>query len=239
MSLAAALAQAHRTGRPVSAASLPVPESLAAAEDVQSEVAGLLTAETAGWKIGMVRDGATPVAAPLFRHLIVPDGADVPSGKASFVAIEVEIGFVMQADFMPADIEAALGPAFMGIEVVRSRFLEGPKAPFHSFLADNIANGAYVVGADRPDWRELDLSRLRCRVWRDENLAHDAPGGHPQGNPIAPMQALAARPVARLGGLKAGQLVTTGTLCGVMRIDRPTRLRTEVEGFGTMAINLT
>jgi 2-keto-4-pentenoate hydratase len=106
-------------------------------------------------------------------------------------------------------------------------------------VADNIGNGGYAVGAEREDWRSLDLGALRCRVWRDEALVHDAPGGHPQGDPLAPIRALKTAPIDRIGGLRAGQIVTTGTLCGVMPIAGPCRIRAELEGFGPVSLTLT
>ena len=238
MGLVSALVVAHRSGAPFPAASVPAPASFEAAEAMQAEVAVRLDAEVAGWKVGMAPDGERAVAAPLFRHLILPEGGAYARGEATFLAIEVEIGFRLQADQGTGDVEDALGAAFVDIEIVRSRFVEGPGAPYLSFLADNIGNGGYAVGPEQPDWRALDLSRLRCRVWKDDALVHDALGGHPQGHPLAPLTAHRPRPIDRLGGIRAGQIVTTGTLCGVMRIDRPCAIRAEVEGFGEIGLDL-
>ena len=239
ITLASALTEAHRSGNPVSAASLDPPPTLEAAEAVQCDVAERLGAEVGGWKIGFTPDGETPVAAPLFRHLIQSGGGVFPRRAATFLAVEVEIGFRLRADAEATDPEAALGPAVLGIEVVCSRFVEGPKVPFPAFLADNIANGAYLVGSERADWRDLALDRLRCRVWQDDVCLHDDLGGHPQGNPLVPLGALGQRPVTRLGGLRAGQVVTTGTLCGVLRLAGPCRIRAELEGFEPLALAIT
>jgi 2-keto-4-pentenoate hydratase len=239
MSLASALVAAQRSGVPFSAASLPAVPTVEAAEAIQAEVAAELGASAAGWKVGFTPEGAIPVAAPIFGNLVLPDGGRCSRGASAFFAVEIEIGFRLAADLGPAGGEAALGAAFVGIEIVRSRFVEGPKVPFPSFLADNIANGGYVVGAEREDWRTLDIGALRCRVFRDETLVHDAIGGHPQGHPLAPIRALRERPVAQLGGLRAGQIVTTGTLCGVLRIGGPCRIRAELEGFGTVSLAVT
>lgn len=238
MTLTAALAEAHRTGVPFSAAGVPAPATLEAAEAVQAEVAQLLGADIAGWKVGMAPGGSRPVSAPLFRHLLLNDGGVYTRGKAVFLAIEVEIGFRLISDHRGGDIDNALGNAFAGIEIVRSRFTEGPSAPFPAFLADNIANGGYIIGGERADWRNLDLSGLRCRVWRNGELVHDAVGGHPQAHPLAPLKAHWSHPPDRLGGFRSGQIVTTGTLCGVMRIDAPCRIRAEIEGFGTVGVDI-
>jgi 2-keto-4-pentenoate hydratase len=236
LTLASAIANAHRTGIPFPAVSAIAPVDFEAAEAVQAEVARLLGAEIAGWKVGMAPGGDRPVSAPLFQHLLLEDGGTYGAGQATFVAIEVEIGFRILSDDGGFD-DGAL-QAFVGIEVVRSRFTEGPAAPYTSFLADNIANGAYVAGPARQHWSDLELAQLRCRVWRDEELVHDAVGGHPQGHPLVPLKAHWSRPPSLLGGFRKGQIITTGTLCGVMRVDAPCRIRGEVEGFGRVSVDI-
>ena len=238
MTLVAALVDAHRSGVPFPAASVPTPASFEAAEAIQAEVADRLGAEVAGWKVGLEPNGQRAVAAPMFGHLMLTDGGSYRAGAATFVAIEVEIGFRMHTDHQTGDVDETLGTAFVGIEVVRSRFTEGAAAPYLSFLADNIGNGGYAVGAECADWQRLDLGRLRCCVWRGDSLVHDAVGGHPQGHPLAPLNTHRRQPAERLGGIRAGQMVTTGTLCGVIRIDRSCTIRAEVEGFGAVALDI-
>lgn len=232
-----ALAQSHRSGIPVAAGSLPVPASLDAAMQVQADVARALDAETAGWKVGMVGDVA--VAAPIFDHFMLPDAGRYTRGGATFLAIEVEIGFYIVADIKAAaDIPGALGAGFVGIEVVRSRLVEGGKAPYPLFLADNIGNGGYVVGPGRDDWSSFDLGALRCGVWRDDVMIHDAIGGHPQKQPLTPLRAYAAKPIDKLGGLRKGQIVTTGSLCGLVFIERPCRIKARLQGFGEVSVEI-
>jgi 2-keto-4-pentenoate hydratase len=236
VTLASAIANAHRTGIPFPAASETAPADFEEAEAVQAEVARLLGAEIAGWKVGFAPSGDRPASAPLFQHLLVEDGCSYAVGRATFVAIEVEVGFRILSDDGGFDDRAL--EAFAGIEVVRSRFTEGPAAPYTSFMADNIANGAYVRGPARQHWSELDLSQLRCRVWRNDELVHDAVGGHPQGHPLVPLKAHWPRPPTRLGGFRRGHIMTTGTLCGVMKVDAPCRIRGEVEGFGRVSVDI-
>lgn len=237
--LTQALVQSHRSGVPFSVLSLEVPQSLQSAADIQADVARQLGASIAGWKVGFAPATTIAVSAPLFRNLLLPDAGLYARGAVTFLAIEAEIGFHLVDDCSEADPLAALGPAFVGIEIVRSRLAEAAKAPYPTFMADNIGNGGYVVGPERRDWRELDLSALRCRVWNTDRLIHDAIGGHPQGDPLAPLQAYVLRPTDRLGGLRKGQIVTTGTLCGVIPIAEPSVIRVELEQFGTVSVEIS
>ena len=68
---------------------------------------------------------------------------------------------------------------------------------------------------------------------------HDAVGGHPQGDPYAPLVAWANAQCDRLGGLRAGQIVTTGTLTPPRPVDRPCRVRATIEGVGDVALALS
>jgi 2-keto-4-pentenoate hydratase len=236
--LTAALVAAQRSGGEISALSFDPPASLAAAAQVQAEVARELGAEIAGWKFGFAPNSGVAISAPLFRNLVLPDGGRFRRGGASFLAVEAEIGFRLDHDFDAGDPLAALQTAFVGIEIVRSRLREAAKAPFPTFVADNIGNGGYVIGPGRDDWRQLDLAGLRCRVWADERLIHDAVGGHPQGDPSLPVRASAQQPIDRLGGLRAGQFVTTGSLCGVIPIDCACRIRVDLEHFGEVSVEI-
>jgi 2-keto-4-pentenoate hydratase len=237
--LAQALARSHRSGIPIESASLAAPVDFDAAMQVQADVLRTLAAETAGWKVGMAPASETAVAAPIFRHLLLPNAGAYAHTGATFLAIEVEVGFHLRSDIRSGgDVPSALGAAFVGIEIVRSRLVEGSKAPYPLFLADNIGNGGYLVGPERRDWATLDLSQLRCEVWRDDALIHDAVGGHPQKHPLNPLHAYAARPIDKLGGLRKNQIVTTGTLCGLVFIDAPCRIRARLQGFGEVSVEI-
>jgi 2-keto-4-pentenoate hydratase len=232
-----ALVESQRSGIPVDAATIAAPADVAAAMQTQADIVRALGAEVAGWKVGMMGEDGT--AAPMYRHLVLPEAGRYARGGATFLGVEVEVGFHIARDIKSeADIPDALGVAFVGIEVVRSRLVEGGKCPFPLHLADNIANGAYVIGPERTDWQTLDLGALRCEVWRDGALVHDAVGGHPQKHPFAPMRANAANMIDKLGGFRAGQIITTGTLCGLVRIEQTAHIRARLEGFGEVSVEI-
>jgi 2-keto-4-pentenoate hydratase len=98
--------------------------------------------------------------------------------------------------------------------------------------------GAYGVGREQPRWRELDLAKLRCRVWLDDDMVHDAAGAHPQGYPLAQLRAQWRVPPAILGGFRAGQIVTTGALCGIVGIEGVSSVRAEFEEFGSVSVTI-
>jgi 2-keto-4-pentenoate hydratase len=214
--LAARLAQARREGERVSDPSLPA--DMAQAMAAQAEVVRLLGERRAGWKIAIV-PGFGPAAAPL------PAGAVLANGAAwrcvQDVGLEVEIALRMGRDLAPGEhrreeIAAAVDGACLGLELVGSRLARG-NDPFLPFLADSLANVAYVVGPWRP-WLASDEPAGRpCRVRFDGAILFDAPCEEGHGDPLLVLRDGLRTSGALPEGLRAGEIVTTGSRCGVVK----------------------
>jgi 2-keto-4-pentenoate hydratase len=237
--LASRLATAHCSGDPVRADDALLPPDIAAAYAVQARLCDALAARVGGWKVGIRPDG-TPMAAPLYLHLIKPSGAAWPLPSAGPLIVEVELALRLARDlpvrehpYARDEIAAAVGEVLVGIELIHTR-LAAADPPFLAFLADNLGNAGYVTGGATRDFGALDLARLRCTVTVDGAPAHDKVGGHPQGDPYAPLLACLGQGLVPLRGFRAGHIVTTGSLIVPLRPTRRTSLRAELEGIGTV-----
>jgi 2-keto-4-pentenoate hydratase len=238
---AAALVAAH-AGHAAASETAAAPQSLAEAMRVQSEVAQALRASVGGWKVGFAPDG-TAVAGPMFASVVSssPSSRALPAG--GFI-VEIELAFRLARD-LPAraysrdEILDAASEALIGIELVAGRLGEPPSVPYPAFLADNIGNAGYVVGASTRSFRALDLKALRCTFRLDGNVVQDREGGHPQGDPVEPLRAYASAPSDVLGGLRKGQVVTTGSLTKPLRVDRAARIEATLAGIGDVTLELT
>lgn len=231
---------AARSAPPGSLDSAFVPLDHAAAMAVQAEVMRALGESVGGWKVGIGVDGV-PFAAPLYSSALVASPARVPLG--GYVLIEMEIAFRLQRDLPPGDyardaILAACDQVVAGIEVLRGRYGEPPAVPFLAFLADNGANLAYVTGGTTGALPTLDLTALPCRLSIGGEVVHERIGGHPQGDPIEPIRRYLAKSNDRLGGLRAGQVVTTGSLNKPVRLDAPARVAVDIAGVGRVALEI-
>lgn len=240
-SLTAALVAAHRG----QGASMPDAESLprdfASAMRTQREVAVALSARIAGWKLGFSADSA-PVAGPLYGDVVQASPA-VRSLPARGFIVEVELAFRLARDLPPGvytrdDVINAIEEALVGIELIRGRFGEPPQCPYPTFLADNLGNAGYVTGASTHEFRRLDLKALRCTFEVDGKIVQNDVGGHPQGDPLAPLQAYANRQSDAIGGLRAGQVITTGSLTKPFVIDHVARVEANLESVGRVALTL-
>ena len=237
--IAEALIAARRSRQRVRWRDIGVPRSYDEAMAAQADIARRLDAEVGAWKVGLRPDGVA-VAAPIYAYLIHAQDMQIALGHCGSLGIEAEIAFRLGRDLPPrpgrpyarAQVLAAIDEILVGIEIVRGRFEEDDALPYPAFLADNLGNDGYVVGASIADWTGLEFSALRCRVSIDGDSVHDAVGGHPLGAPLRPLVAYASMPIDRLGGLRAGQIVTTGSLCGIITLDRPAAVRAEIEHIG-------
>lgn len=237
--IAQVLAAAYSLQRPIVDPAFSAPADLAEAAEVQAAVAKMLDARVAGWKVGYTPDGV-PVAAPIFDRFLKPSGAHFPMRDAAVWGVEPEIAFRLGADlprrivqlYTREDIFAAIDSVLVGIEIVASRIINHGSAPFLFYLADNIGHAGYAFGSDKRTWQDLDLANLRASLTVNGEVVHDALGGHPTIDPLKPLIDYANAQSDRLGGLRAGQIITTGSLCGLIPVEGPGEITAKIDRIG-------
>jgi len=197
------------------------PRDEAAAFAIQDEVMARLGEHAGGWKVGL-SPGAPPSCAPLFAALVHPSPFEIPAADVPLLGVEAEIAVRLGRDLPPRaapygrdDVLAAIDAVCPAIEICDSRLRDFLKASPEDKLADNVGNGAFAYGAPVTDWRGLDLSALRVRLELGGKQLVDKVGGCPSGDPIVAVVWLANHLSGRCGGLKAGQIVTTGSCTGI------------------------
>lgn len=205
-----------------------IPASLQEAMAVQRALAERCAGPVAGWKVAVRPDGEA-VAAPMFDCCRVNDAnlASFPLGGTE--GIEVEICFTLSAD-IPAATEGRLTRADMmqhidkvllGVELLRYRLEEKNRVPFPLFLADRLANHGFALGP------ELDKGLVDVFAANSDDLPllivtegpiqlFNAKVKHPNIDPLAPLLAFANAALNTGHMLRAGQVVTTGSLCGAL-----------------------
>ncbi len=216
------LAEARRTGKHLPG--LPEgarPRSVAEAHAIQRATARVLGEEIVGWKVATVPEHGLMMGGILASRMLAT-GATISAGQMPMLGMEVEIAFEFMRDLPPrdtdydrAEIEAAV-IALAGIEVVDSRFVSYDAAPVIERTADFMSNGAFVVGTRRPDWQSIDLAGLEASLVIDGKEIVRRVGGHGAKDPLIPAIAL-VNALRREDGIRAGQIVTTGTYTGLNR----------------------
>jgi 2-keto-4-pentenoate hydratase len=239
------LAEAYRASVPIAFGEAEAPTSPEEAMAVQTAVTRLLGATVGGWKVSIRPDGLA-AAAPMYRHWTVPIGQRIQLLANGRVGIEPEIAVRLARDlparpgrpYSRAEIAAAIDRVYAGIEIVMPRVADFLDVPFPHYLADNVGNAGYVYGSGTSDFAGLDLGQLRAVLKVDGKVEVDKVGGNPWGDPLAPLVACASAQMDGLGGFKAGQIVTTGSLAGLLWYDRGQLINLEIEGLGGSTIVL-
>ena len=81
-------------------------------------------------------------------------------------------------------------------------------------VADMVANTEWVKGRERADWRGMDLKGHPVRLYRDGELVAEGVGANALGDPLTVLEWTASHLSALGDGIKAGEVVSTGTCTG-------------------------
>ena len=239
--LADTLLAARKGGQALDSTALP-PATPAEAFAVQGEISRRLGASTPGWKVAIGPENL-PVAAPMFGPMLDPGVRYAPT-MSERVGVEIELAIQLETDlpsrpakpYSRAEILSAIKGIFLGVELVETRL--APQPPFLLHLADNMAHGAYIIGPELSLAAIEDVGALRCMLRKDGEAVYDKPAVHANIDPLAPVIAYASQSGDTLGGFKAGQIITTGSLCGAIWVDTPGEFVAEIPGLGSVAFKL-
>ncbi|NHT75522.1 2-keto-4-pentenoate hydratase [Rhizobium sp. PP-F2F-G38] len=220
MNLADILAEAIRNGGSVDIDAVPQPD-LAEAYAIQSAILGRLSIDPKGYKLSLRSDGV--LSAPL---LSVTEAASFPYQPG--LKLEVEIALVLGRDlpvraepYARQEIRDTIAAVHIGIELVRSRYAGGPQGRTALLVADLMSNAGYRLGPAL-DADVLDEGRADdLRIIAGDQPLFDAPGAHPDSDPLAALVAYANEAGRATRTLRQGMVVTTGSLCGGLTLPSP------------------
>lgn len=172
-----------------------------------------------GGAVGMLKTGVgaggvgnvAPILAPRVGH--APD-FQLPS--TNLVGLEVEVGVVLARDVASsADIPDAIDHYFTGVEICGSRYADRSKASVLASLADNMSALGYAIGANRAAGDRIDGLDITLSFAGEQIYA--APAKHGFGTVLASLIAYADSQLPAYP-LRAGTIVTTGSMCGLVPI---------------------
>ncbi|WP_290969472.1 fumarylacetoacetate hydrolase family protein [Herbaspirillum sp.] len=198
-----------------------------------------------GWKVGAARTGAEPTCAPLPAQCLLPDGVAFSGPAWRLRGIEAEVAFLLGADLPPRpaaysvqEVAAAIVAVMPVIEVVETRLSDWFDAPPPALLADLLSHGALVMGPRQPfDPAWLDLRKTEAVLhFNDQVVAHTV-GGHPCPDIGALLAWLANHCMRRNGGLKRGQVLTTGSCTGMLFASQGMRVNADIAGLAPLSLS--
>ncbi|MBL8673835.1 MAG: fumarylacetoacetate hydrolase family protein [Rhodospirillales bacterium] len=230
--LATLLAALRREGRARSGLDPRlVPADPAAAYLVAARVADALGWKVGGWKIAAFKDEmqralrtTAPIYGRVFAQFVRPSPAAFETAKLLRPLPEVEYAVRLGADLPPRarsysqdEVAEAVASIHPGLEVAECRFTQDAAfPPLEAILADGSGSGTIVHGPAIDDWRRRDIAGQVVTLTVNGVERRRGSAGAAIDHPLVPLTWL-ANELSRTGiGMKAGEIVSTGTLTGMI-----------------------
>jgi 2-keto-4-pentenoate hydratase len=214
------------------------PRTVGDAYAIQDAVATTLGG-VGGWKVGAKGPAAEPTCAPLPASLILRSPQRFAHGRFADNGVEAELAFTLARDLPPrpqpyaaADLEAAVATVHAAIEIVESRFADLNAVDALSLLADFQSNGALVIGDGIALPEAFESSTQQVTLDIDGKRVAESRGCNPAGDVLRLLAWMANHASARSGGLRRGDVVTTGSWTGMRFVAPGARVEAAFEGIG-------
>ncbi len=199
-------------------------------------IAGMVEEElgwaVAGWKIAAFKEELqrelrtdAPIYGRVFAPSVRPAPVIVTHAEQCNPIPEVEFMVRLGKDLPPRDkpytieeVTDAVASLHPGIELAECRFIHDDAfPPLPAILADGAGAGSLCFGPAIENWRETDIANLEVVLYCNGTGRRSGTAAAVIDHPIVPAVWL-ANELSRTGvGLKAGQMISTGTLTGMLR----------------------
>jgi 2-keto-4-pentenoate hydratase len=224
------------------------PGSIDEAYAIQDAVAQRRWIEQGGrthaWKTGAPNNETAPYAAPIPPNVVYDSPTQLLSNRFHIIGVEAELAYRFASDLPPKDapytadeiIDAVEG-VYVAIEVVDTRLKDWQQAGKLWQLADNQINGALVMGSGRSDWNVLEPLQQSVELFVDGELLMVKQGSHPMGDPRPLVTWIINHCAGRNGGIKAGDVVITGSWTGLEFIEPGSHVVARFPGIGEATVS--
>jgi 2-keto-4-pentenoate hydratase len=209
-----------------------VPPDPATAYRIAGMVAEELGWAVAGWKIAAFKEELqrelrtnAPIYGRVFAPSVMPAPVTVMHAEQCNPIPEVEFMVRLGADLPPRkepytteEVTEAVASLHPGIELAGCRFIHDDAfPPLPAILADGAGAGSLCHGPAIEGWRDKDIANLEVVLYSNGTRRRSGTAAAVIDHPIVPVVWL-ANELSRTGiGLKAGQMISTGTLTGMLR----------------------
>jgi len=225
---------------------VPVTES--EAYDIQDEVVAALVAtqgKVAGWKVGAASSGSVPFAAPLHEATLFSGDTSLPVGFCRYYGVEAEIVYRFGRDLLPRErlwtldeVLEAVDTVHTAIEIIDTRFEKPNTQPRLAHLADQGSHGALIIGEGQTAWHGLSPVSETVRFSLSSGHLIEHIGGNSAGDPRRLLVWLANHASARGLPLRAGDVVTTGSMTDTIFVPSGTIATAQIASLAPVSVTL-
>jgi 2-keto-4-pentenoate hydratase len=184
-----------------------------------------------------------PFSARLFTERLFRSGEHVPTASENLRVVEPEVAFVMRAALLGGaspysldEVLAAVESVHPALEIVSPRLPNGLAQPLPWLIADGGINDAFVLG---PGVRPLSVAAyptLEVEASRNGEALTQGVGANALGSPVEVLRWLANHLPALGLGLRAGDIVTTGLVTGIVACEWGDEVSADFAALGCVSV---
>ena len=229
------------------------PATIADAYDIQERFVTLLRGrhgDAVGYKVGLTSAAMQtfcgidhPIAGVVLARRVVRSGAAIRRADYGRLGLEFEIAVRLRSDVpvtaTPLTAEAIaphIGGVGAAIEIVDDRHADYARLDVLSLVADNSWNAGIVLSEFVTAWP--DLPGVVGRAMKDGVAIGEGHGRDILGHPFHSVAWLATQLAARGAGLKAGEVVMTGSVMKTVFPEADASYRFDLEGIGMVEVQV-
>ena len=172
--------------------------------------------------------------------MVFNEGEALDTSKLIAPRAEAEVAFMLKRDLMgpgvtAADVLRATDCVMPCFEIVDSRIKDW-KIKIQDTVADNASCGVLTLGGLRKNPRHLDLALAGMVLEKNGEIISTTAGASVQGSPVNAVAWL-ANTLGRLGiGLKAGEIILSGSQSPLVPVKAGDSLQCSVGGLGGTSV---
>lgn len=229
------------------------PATIADAYDIQERYVALLRGEhgdAAGYKVGLTSAAMQtfcgidhPIAGVVLARRMHRSGATVRRAVFGRLGLEFEIAVRIKSNVpvtgrpcTAETIASHIDGVCAAIEIVDDRSADYGNLDVRSLVADNSWNAGIVLSEFAARWP--DLEAVPGRATKNGAAIGEGNGRDILGHPFNSAAWLATQLASRGEGLKAGQVVMTGSVMKTVFPEEAASYRFELEGIGFVEVEV-
>ncbi|MGO7073673.1 fumarylacetoacetate hydrolase family protein [Rhizobium johnstonii] len=224
--VAARLHSLRQAGRQEATDTFALPADLHQAMEAQNLLTAADGISSNAWKVTVSPQGQA-VTAPLHPYAEAVSGADIPWYPG--LKFETEIAVRLGSDlpvrtgvpYSRTEVLEAISAVYLGAELLISAVKESGSVSFLLFVADRLGNSGYVLGPELEKSVVNTVGGTPLKVTHAGHTIYDGPAQHPKGDVLTWLVDYANDGLRPETSLKAGALITTGTLSGAIELTEP------------------
>jgi 2-oxo-3-hexenedioate decarboxylase/2-keto-4-pentenoate hydratase len=248
------IAAARRNRTPLAPlANAAAPQTEAEGYRIQDAIHDLLAADfggLAGYKIGCTSAVMQqylgiphPCSGGVFAKGVFESGASLSTKDFVRVGVECEIAVRLARDLSPTEapftaewMAESVEAYYPAIEIVDDRYVDWQTLGAPTLVADDFFAAGCVLGAPVARSAAPDLLKVVGRALINGAEAGQGTGADVSGHPHNALAWLANRLAADGKGLRAGEIVLTGSLVKTVWLEAGDKVMMDLSGLGTVEV---